>query len=66
MIPVVLQLTRHLLFSGREPVRQEHYPNILLDVIDVLEIPFVFVHSDEMANSKLCDIWWKNKDIYFY
>ena len=50
-------------FEPDYPVCKE-YLDFMLDVIDVLEIPFIFVHSDEMVYSKLCDILWKNKDIY--
>ena len=45
------------------PICKE-YLDFLLEVIDELEIPFIFVHSDEMVYSKLCEILWQNKDIY--
>ena len=37
---------------------------MLLKVIDELAIPFIYIDSDEMVFSKLCEILWKNKDIY--
>ena len=45
------------------PICKE-YLDFLLDVIDELEIPFIYVHADEMVYSKLCEILCKNKDIY--
>ena len=27
-------------------------------------VPYIFVHSDEMVYAKLCDIVWKNKQLY--
>ena len=50
-------------FPPDYPVCKE-YLDFLLDVIEDLEIPFMFVHSDELVYSKLCEILWKNKDIY--
>lgn len=40
------------------------YLDLLLQMIEELEIPHIFVHSDELVYSKLCDIVWKNKDLY--
>ncbi|MAG85789.1 MAG: hypothetical protein CMB97_00010 [Flavobacteriaceae bacterium] len=40
------------------------YLDFLLEVVQELEIPHIFVHSDEMVYSKLCDILWKNPQIY--
>ena len=45
------------------PVCKE-YLDFLLEVIEYLEIPHIFVHSDEMIYAKLCHILWKNKDLY--
>ena len=42
------------------PVCKE-YLDFLLDLIEELEIPFMYVHSDELVYSKLCDIVWKIK-----
>ena len=36
----------------------------LVEVIDELEIPHIFVHSDEAVYSKLCDILWKDRELY--
>ena len=38
----------------------KEYLDFLLEVSDELEIPFIYVHSDEMVYSKL----WKNKDMH--
>ena len=38
--------------------------NFLLEVIDELEIRFIYVHSEEMVYSKLCEILCKNKNMY--
>ena len=45
------------------PICKE-YLDFLLEVIDKLKILFIYVHSDEMVYSKLCEILRKNKDIY--
>ena len=29
-----------------------------------MAIPFIYIDSDEMVYSKLCEILWKNEDIY--
>ena len=42
----------------------KYYLNVLLKVIDELAMPFIYIDSDEMVFSKLCEILWKNKDIY--
>ena len=42
----------------------KQYLDFLLDVIEELELPFIFVHSDEMVYAKLCDILWANRDLY--
>ena len=41
------------------PVCKE-YLDLLIDMIEELEIPYIFVHSDEMVSAKLCNILWKN------
>ena len=41
----------------------KEYLDFLPEVIDELEIPFTYVHSDEMVYSKPCEILQKNKDI---
>ena len=38
--------------------------DFLIEVIDELAIPFIYVDSVEMVHSKLCEILWKNRDIY--
>ena len=40
------------------------YLDFLLNVIDDLEIPFIFVHSDEDIYSKLCALLWKDPKLY--
>ena len=40
------------------------YLDFLLKVFDELEISFIYVYSDEMVYLKLCEISWKNKDIF--
>ena len=40
------------------------YLDFLLDVIDDLEIPFIFVHSDEDIYSKLCALLWRDPELY--
>ena len=45
------------------PVCKE-YLDFLLDLIEELEIPYIFVHSDEMVYAKLCDILWKDRQLY--
>ena len=45
------------------PICKE-YLDFLLDVMEELEIPFIFAHSDEAVYSKLCDILWKNPEMY--
>ena len=40
------------------PICKEHL-DYLLEVIDELEIPFIYVPADEMVYSKLCEIFWK-------
>ena len=42
----------------------KYYLDFLLKVIDELAIPFICVDSDEMVYSNVCQILWKNKDIY--
>ena len=42
----------------------KYYLDFLLKVIDYLAIPFIYVDSDKLAYSKLCEILWKNKGIY--
>ena len=42
----------------------KRYLDFLLDVIDDLEIPFIFVHSDEDIYSKLCMLLWKDPELY--
>ena len=51
------------------PAPQEYlickeYHDFLLDMIEELKIPHVFVHSDEAVYSKLCHILWKNTELY--
>ena len=45
------------------PICKE-YLDFLLEIIEELELPHIFVHSDEMVYSKLCDIVWKNPQLY--
>ena len=45
------------------PVCKE-YLDFLLEIMKDLEIPYIYVHSDEAVYSKLCHILWKNKDLY--
>ena len=45
------------------PICKE-YLDFLLDVCEELEAPFIYAHSDELVYSKLCDILWKNPEIY--
>ena len=45
------------------PICKE-YLDFLLDMIEDLAIPHVFVHSDEAVYSKLCHILWKNTELY--
>ena len=45
------------------PICKE-YLDFLLEIIEELELPHIFVHSDEMVYSKLCDIVWKNSQLY--
>ena len=40
------------------------YLDFLLDASEDLELPYIFVHSDEAIYSKLCDISWLNKELY--
>ena len=40
------------------------YLDFLLEVVKELEIPFIFVHSDEAVYSKLCHILGKNQELY--
>ena len=47
------------------PVCKE-YLDFLLDIMQNLEIPYIYVHSDEAVYSKLCHILWKNKELYKY
>ena len=45
------------------PVCKE-YLDFLLEILQDLEIPYIFVHSDEAVYSKLCHILWKDKELY--
>ena len=45
------------------PVCKE-YLDGLLDIMQDLEVPYIYVHSDEAVYSKLCHILWKNKELY--
>ncbi len=45
------------------PVCKE-YLDFLLEIMVDLEVPYIFVHSDEAVYSKLCHILWKNQDLY--
>ena len=45
------------------PVCKE-YLDFLLDLLDYLEIPHIFIHSDEAVYSKLCHILWKTQELY--
>ena len=45
------------------PICKEYF-DFLLEIIEDLDLPYMFVHSDEAIYSKLCDILWQNKDIY--
>ena len=45
------------------PIDKE-YLDFFLEVIDDWETRFIYVHSDELIYSKLCEIFWKNKDTY--
>ena len=40
------------------------YLYFLLDMIEELHNPRIFVHSDEAVCSKLCHILWKNTELY--
>ena len=40
------------------------YLDFLVEIINELDIPHMFVHSDEMVYSKLCDILWKSPPVY--
>ena len=42
----------------------ENYLDFRLEVIGEVAIPFIYIDSDEMVYSKLCEILWKNEDIY--
>ena len=42
----------------------KQYLDFLLEVIEDLALPYIFVHSDEAIYSKLCDILWQNKELY--
>ena len=43
---------------------RKDYLDFLLEIIEELELPHIFVHSDEMVYSKLCAIVWKNHQLY--
>ena len=60
MIQEYLPVTPH---SPEYPVCKE-YLDFLLDVICELDLPCLYTHADEMVYSKLCDIVWKNPDLY--
>ena len=45
------------------PICKE-YLDFLLEIIEELELPHIFVHSDEMVYFKLCGIVWKNPQLY--
>eukprot|EP00112_Aurelia_sp_Birch-Aquarium-sp1_P023401 Seg6964.2 transcript_id=Seg6964.2/GoldUCD/mRNA.D3Y31 product="hypothetical protein" protein_id=Seg6964.2/GoldUCD/D3Y31 len=45
------------------PVCKE-YLDFLLEIMQDLEIPYIYAHSDEAVYSKLCHILWKNTDLY--
>ena len=42
----------------------KEYLDFQLELIEELEIPYIFVHSDEAVYSKLCDILRKNREFY--
>ena len=42
----------------------KYYLDFFLKIIDELAITFICVDSNKMAYSKVCEILWKNKDIY--
>ena len=39
----------------------KEYLDLLIDMIEELEIPYIFVHSDKMVSAKLCHILWKDQ-----
>ena len=53
----------YLLVNPRLPDYKKKL-NFLLEVINELEISYIYVHSDEMVYSKLCEILCKNKNMY--
>ena len=52
------------LYAPDYPVCKE-YLDFMLDVIEELELEYIFVHSDEAVYSKLCHILWNNKDLFY-
>ena len=42
----------------------KEYLDFMLEVIEELELDYIFAHSDEAVYSKLCPILWNNKDLY--
>ncbi len=42
----------------------KEYLDFIISLIEKLEIPYIFVHSDELVYSKLCDLLWKNQELY--
>ena len=42
----------------------KQYLDSIIEIINDLEISYMFVHSDEAVYSKLCHILWKNPELY--
>ena len=40
------------------------YLDFLIEIIEEFELPHIFVHSDGLVYSKLCDIVWKDQELY--
>ena len=40
------------------------YLDFMLQVIVDLELPYIFIHSDDDVYSKLCHLLWKYPDLY--
>lgn len=40
------------------------YPDFLVDTMEVLRLPYIFVHTDEQVYARILHKMWKHRDLY--
>ena len=62
-IKIVQEYQPVLPYAPEYPICKKYLDGII-DIMNDLELSHIFVHADELVYSKLCNILWKNPELY--